>query len=315
MKRLRHLLTLAVVSLCSWQSAWADLTVTVTNIPTPGELQYEILAQVGDGSINDVTTLIVQSGEMNDADWAILKSMPNLRVLDLSGAESESMPDDQFQLGYGDASLETVSLPSNLKTIGSYAFSGQTNLVSVTITSPAILESVGSGAFSGCSNLESLGFTTWPSTVTVIPSSCFDGCYKLNSFTIPEGVTSIGGSAFQDCRMFSSTLPSTITSVGGYAFSGARMEVDVVIGENVEIGMQAFRYSNIKSIVLPTTFYSSNYDNQYILGYCTNLKDVTIKSPTVLVTLLGYTLLDGCTNSDLKVHVPAHLVADYRLDS
>ena len=39
--------------------------------------------------------------------------------------------------------------------------------------------------------------------------------------TVPEGVTSIGDSAFRCCsRLTSITLPDSVTSIGDWAFSG-----------------------------------------------------------------------------------------------
>ena len=51
--------------------------------------------------------------------------------------------------------------------------------------------------------------------------SCFSGCSKLSSITIPESVTSIGDSAFSGCSSLSSiTIPEGVTSIGYGAFSG-----------------------------------------------------------------------------------------------
>lgn len=43
----------------------------------------------------------------------------------------------------------------------------------------------------------------------------------LTNITIPESVTSIGGSAFRDCTGLTRiTIPKSVTSIGGSAFRG-----------------------------------------------------------------------------------------------
>ena len=56
-------------------------------------------------------------------------------------------------------------------------------------------------------------------TVTSIGGSAFDNCRSLTSMTIPDSVTSIGDSAFRYCTSLTSvTIPDSVTSIGGDAF-------------------------------------------------------------------------------------------------
>lgn len=74
-------------------------------------------------------------------------------------------------------SLVSLVITSGTK-IPSYAFSGVTSLVSVTI--PESVYEIGDGAFSGCVSLESI---TIPSGVTKIGASAFLNCTSLTSAT------------------------------------------------------------------------------------------------------------------------------------
>ena len=321
MKKLRMKLTLLMVGLCSWQSAWAQgVEVTVESIAEAGELGIEILKK--HDPINEVTSLTVQSGTLNDADWATIRSIPALTTLDLRGVSNESMPNHQFNKnnsGCDADNLVTVWLPSNLKTIGEYAFSRQSSLVNVYI--PSTLESLGQYAFNNCSALTSIGLDALPSAITVIPRNCFDNCQALGSFTIPEGVTSIEQSAFQDCKQFSSTIPSTVISFGQAAFRNAAMNnIDVIINEGATISSNysngTFSGTGIRSISLPSTFYNNPGG---VISSCKNLTDIYLKSPTVLSnpgtgSSWGDFLADvNLTN--LTIHVPTHLLEAYKLDS
>ena len=131
MKKLRMLLTLFVVSVCSWQSAWADEVRTEVTLTETNSLRNEILAL---SDINDLTivthlTVTTSAGvKMGDQDWSDLQSMTALQVLDLSAASADAVPDNQFY--YHCPNLVSVKLPSGLKSIGEYnqGIKGVTNV-------------------------------------------------------------------------------------------------------------------------------------------------------------------------------------------
>ncbi|MEG2540546.1 MAG: leucine-rich repeat domain-containing protein, partial [Clostridia bacterium] len=76
--------------------------------------------------------------------------------------------------------------------IGALAFSNSRALDSITI--PSTVTSIGSYAFADCGSLGSVTFTA-PSSVTSIGDYAFAGCSALASITIPTSVTSIGSGA------------------------------------------------------------------------------------------------------------------------
>ncbi|NOW03828.1 leucine-rich repeat protein [Clostridium beijerinckii] len=74
---------------------------------------------------------------------------------------------------------------------------------------------IGKKAFED-SKLESI---TIPSGVTSIEDFAFAGCVNLTSIIIPNGVTSIGVCAFESCNSATDiTIPSSVTSIGWCAF-------------------------------------------------------------------------------------------------
>lgn len=308
MKKLRMMLTLLMVGLCSWQSAWAQDVVAEVTLKETNSLNTEILAL---HDIDDVTTVTHLTVTTNDGvqlganDWTTLKSMTALQVLDLSHASASEMPNDQFNGNNQNCpNLVTVKLPMDLTTIGSYAFYNKNSLVTVEV--PNTVTSIGSTAFCDCDNLENCDLSGC--AITTIPGNCFYRCEKLHSFNIPSSVTAIEEGAFRECRVFSSPLPAGLTSIGNNAFLLADMAgIEVVLQEGIEIGSSAFSDTNISSIELPSTYYQykSIYNN------CSNLQVVILKSPTV-VNHSNYSASNNASNITLKV--PSHLVALYKSD-
>ena len=321
MKKLRLLLVLIAASIGSVQGTWAqdpvdEITVTVT-LTEPGSLGDEILASFYNGeqitNINTVVHLTI-NGEMNDDDWNLLKIMYALKTLDLSGAVIDRVPDEQFHAYYNSdprlAELTTVTLPTDLKTIGYRAFGKLPALKTINI--PANLEAIGEGAFYDCRSLETIG--SWPTNITTIPEGCFDGCWVLQPFQIPQNVEVIGDYAFRCCDKFKSTLPGEIKEIGsrafcdgGTSFSGGMEDIDAIIPEGCAIGYEAFSGSKIRSVVFPSNYY---YQDRFITD-CGNLRDMTFKSPTVF-SAANSPFPWGVSKSEITLHVPAYLVNSYK---
>ena len=183
---------------------------------------------------------------------------------------------------FGDCnSLTSLTLPSSLQSIGGGAFEGCSSLTSLTF--PSSLQSIGDGAFWGCSSLTSL---TLPSSLQSIEGGAFTGCTSLRSVicnqfykvigqmllssdgtqviaywgknsevTIPEGVQSIGNSAFYDCNSLTSlTLPSSLQSIGDWAFYDCSSLTSLTLPSSLQsIGQEAFDYCNsLSTLYIPT---------------------------------------------------------------
>ena len=72
--------------------------------------------------------------------------------------------------------------------------------------------------------------------------------------TIPNDVTTIGGSAFAFCRSLTAIeIPNSVTKIGAWAFSGCRSLTEIKIPNSVtEIGDSAFKdCSSLKNITIP----------------------------------------------------------------
>ena len=172
--------------------------------------------------------------------------------------------------------------------IGNYAFSGCTNLTSVTI--PNSVTSIGSAAFYNCTSLTSVII---PNSVTSIGDSAFNKCSSLTSVTIPNSVTIIGNTAFYNCTSLTSvTIPNGVTSIGGSTFDNCTSLTNVIIPNSVtRIGNSAF--CNCKSLTRLTIPNSVTNIGSSAFNGCANLTSVTIPNS---VTSIGSYAFSGCKN-------------------
>ena len=83
---------------------------------------------------------------------------------------------------------------------------------------------------------------TIPDGVTSIGDSAFRECSALTEITIPNSVTSIDGSAFRECSALTEiTIPNGVTLIEDYAFESCSLLSKVTIGKDVKkIGADSF---------------------------------------------------------------------------
>ena len=149
---------------------------------------------------------------------------------------------------YSCTSLTPITIPNSVTTIGIYAFYSCTSLTSITI--PNSVTSIGENAFLGCRGLTAIIVeegnsnydsrnncnaiietssntliagcknTIIPNSVTKIGDSAFDECWELTSIAIPNSVTTIGNAAFYYCRSLKDVycFAETIASISSNAF-------------------------------------------------------------------------------------------------
>ena len=203
-----------------------------------------------------------------------------------------------------------ITFDGAVTTIGGYTFYNCDSLTSVTI--PDSVTTIETGAFASCDSLKEfkgeyatdngrclivdntlIAYAnksgteyTIPDSVTTIGGSAFSDCNSLTSVTIPDSVTTIGDKAFYNCDSLTSiTIPDSVTTIGYWAFMNCISLTSVTIGDSVTtIGREAF-YS------------------------CRSLTSVYCKATTP--PRIGIDVFNYNANSR-KIYVPTASVNDYK---
>ena len=159
------------------------------------------------------------------------------------------------------------------------------------------LTSIGKEAFQYCSSLESV---TIPDSVTSIGGGAFESS-SLTSVVIPDSVTSIGNRAFALCDSLTSvTIPDSVTTIGEETFFNCSILESVTIPDSVtSIGESAFGYcDSLTSVTIPDSVTSID---RGAFSHCSSLKSVVIPDGVTTIgeeTFFNCSILESVTIPD-----------------
>ena len=191
----------------------------------------------------------------------------------------------------------SYAIPNGVTSIGYWAFCDCYSLTSFTI--PDSVTSIGTMAFEDCSSLTSI---TIPGSVTSIDDNAFYVCRKLNQINVDTANTaysSVNGVLFNKEKTklirypigkadTSYSIPDGVTSIGDYAFSWCSSLTSITIPDGVTIiDRNAFQYCrSLTSITIPdsVTYISAEaFDGcdslkaAYYLGFSEQWAEVSIE--------------------------------------
>ncbi len=216
------------------------------------------------------------------------------------GPTSIIIPNTVTSMGYEAfafcGNLSSLNMPIGLTSIGQFAFSG-TSLAGLTI--PSTVTNIGYEAFGGCTRLTNIFVNAANPAYSSVNGVLFDEPRHTliqypegltGSYTIPNGVTDIGGSAFSGCSLAGVTIPGSVTNIEGSAFQICEDLTSVTISNGViSIGDGAFEdCTRLASFVIPS---SVKNIGTYAFDYCTNLTSITISGS---IHVIGYETFCNC---------------------
>ena len=179
--------------------------------------------------IDETATLLNYNGVENIVEIKeqinnyIIDKIGNSAFLKLDILEEITFSNSVVYIGdkaFRETSLTTVEIPSSVKEIGIYAFSGCEYLEEVVFNEG--LEIIKMSAFAACANLK---VAILPDSLHTIEQYGFQNCLRIEKVFIPKSVTYIGDYAFYACHkamlyIEAESVPSTWHS--NFSPSGAK---------------------------------------------------------------------------------------------
>ena len=221
---------------------------------------------------------------------------------------------------YGNYKITSLTVSSNVKTIGEKAFIQCSVLTTVII--PDSVTSIGAYAFNSCNALKRI---TLPNSITAIEEQTFAWCTALTEVTVGRNLTRIEEQAFSNCHSlrkinyigctlnaYESYLPDSLRTIGNSAFTdcialnsihlgnglnniafgafmGCKSISSLGLGESVKtISESAFQNCEaLTSVDIPNS--TQKLANGAFYG-CTALNEVTLGTGLVEI---GYSVFEG----------------------
>ena len=207
----------------------------------------------------------------------------------------------QDKVFQGYTGIASIVIPDSVISIDRSAFSGCTSLAEITVSPDNKNYSSVDGVLFNKDGSELIIYPkgngrsayTVPDGVTSISGSAFSGCTSLKEIVIPDSVTTIGSSAFEGCTSLSKVkLSNNLRIIQERTFYDCTSLAEIVIPDSVtKIGVSAFLgCTSLSKVKLPKNLTSINSDVFY---GCTSLAEITIPDS---VTSIGGYAFSGCTS-------------------
>jgi hypothetical protein len=202
------------------------------------------------------------------------------------------------------ASIQSVVVEEGVTSIGAGAFSsgnfGDYAGTLMYVTIPKSVAQIGERAFGLCCSLQRFTVDADNACYASDDSGCLFNKDKTTliqypagnprtSFTIPDGVTTIGDWAFDDCLSLASVaMPNSVTHIGNCAFAYCGSLTNITLSKSLTtIGYHAFGECSITSIRIPDGVTSVGTN---LFFCCNELKTVSL--PASLTSIGGGTFFN-----------------------
>ncbi|MBQ0030710.1 MAG: leucine-rich repeat domain-containing protein [Bacteroidales bacterium] len=222
------------------------------------------------------------------------------------------------QISYGEKSYLVSA-------IGADAFAGSRYLQSLVL--PSSLKTIGSGAFTLCNGLESInaednpvfvsqngvlyqrsplsiffvprnisGDITLLDGIIEIPSGAFQNCVNLTTISLPSDVTTISDGAFNNCANLQEIfMGDKVETIGEYAFSKCSSLSIVSFPESVR-SIKAAAFADCSNLAYPLFHEGLEYIGKMAFYNCQTIMGVQLPST---LTFIGEQAFKECVSLDV----------------
>ena len=169
-------------------------------------------------------------------------------------------------------------IPSTVLTIGGYAFSRASGLLSVTI--PSSVKTLMEGAFTACEGLSTIEF---PTSVTSIGNFSFQSCYGLTSIIAPWPIPlSLGSGVFNSIDKTSCTLKVPQGTKAAYQAADQWKDFQNIVEMDQEIQMTYVPDDNFEQALLDLGYDSGALDDYVLTANIRGLTSLDVSGKEII---------------------------------
>ena len=207
------------------------------------------------------------------------------------GENVRTIPDYAF---YTCGGLTSVTIPNSVNRIGEEAFYFASELTDITLGTG--IKHIGRRAFES-----TVWYDNQSEGILYLDDWClgYKGDSPTGELTIAEGTLGIADAAFNNCEITSVTIPNSVTSIGGSAFAGCTSLASITIGTGVtHIGLYAFYNTEWYNSQAASILYLDNWCIGYKGEGNMTIENLVIQDGTIGIA--SYAFFDGGENTSIK---------------